>query len=64
MLTEGKTRAIITQWTKRSATIGHKISITTSSGRISGNATNIDNDGALILNKNGHSDRVIVGDVT
>jgi len=64
MLTEGKIRPIITQWTKRSSTIGHKISITTSDGKISGNATHIDDEGALILSKNGHRNRVLVGDVT
>jgi len=63
LLDEGKTQSIITQWTKRSSTIGSTVAVMTSSGKISGKAIKIDRDGSLII-KDGHATtKVSAGDI-
>ena len=63
LLNEQKTKKIISEWTKRSSTIGKEVEINTINGKIKGKAQRIDEDGALVVsNKNGNS-RIIAGDV-
>ena len=56
---------IISDWTKRSSTIGKKIEINTTNGKVKGKAIRIDSDGALIvsLEKNKGTERVVAGDI-
>ncbi|MGI0002683.1 MAG: biotin--[acetyl-CoA-carboxylase] ligase [Nitrosopumilaceae archaeon] len=54
---------IIKRWTAKSSTIGKKITVDTSESKITGKAVRIDNDGALVISKNGSYHRVLVGDV-
>ncbi|MBI5377451.1 MAG: biotin--[acetyl-CoA-carboxylase] ligase, partial [Thaumarchaeota archaeon] len=64
LLSEGNSKHIIKQWTKRSSTIGKTISVTSSTGSIHGKATKIDKDGALVISNKGKTRRVFVGDVS
>ncbi len=63
-LNQGNIRKIITEWTKKSATIGKKVIVSTSSGKISGKAIRIDDDGALVISQAKEIHRVLVGDVS
>ena len=56
---------IISDWAKRSSTIGKKIEINTTNGKVKGKAIRIDSDGALIvsLEKNKGTERVVAGDI-
>ncbi len=63
-INSGLTKKIIFEWTKRSSTIGKKISIINDKKIVTGKATKIDNDGALIISKNKKSRRILIGDVT
>lgn len=60
----GNSEYIIKQWTKRSSTIGKKVSISSSSGPIFGRAVKIDRDGALVISSKEKMHRVLVGDVS
>jgi BirA family biotin operon repressor/biotin-[acetyl-CoA-carboxylase] ligase len=62
-LNQGNIRKIINEWTKKSLTIGKTVDVFTSSGKISGKATRIDDDGALVISKAGKTQRILVGDV-
>ena len=62
-LNGGKTDHIISEWTKRSSTLGKKIEIETINGKVNGRAIKIDYDGALVLSNNNKSERVIAGDI-
>jgi BirA family biotin operon repressor/biotin-[acetyl-CoA-carboxylase] ligase len=62
-LNNNQIRKIITEWTKRSSTIGKKVEIRTDNGKIKGVATKIDYDGGLIVASNGKIDKVIAGDI-
>jgi BirA family transcriptional regulator, biotin operon repressor / biotin---[acetyl-CoA-carboxylase] ligase len=64
LLNQGKIKKIINEWTKRSLTIGRKTIVTTSTGKISGQALRIDDDGALVISHAKKIHRVLVGDVT
>ena len=64
LLSEGYSKFIITEWTKRSSTIGKIINVTSSAGPIHGKAIKIDNDGALVISSKGKSHRVLVGDIS
>jgi len=64
LLNQGKIKKIINEWTKRSFTIGREASVSTSSGKISGRALRIDNDGALVISHARKTHRVLVGDVS
>ena len=64
MLNQGKVKKIINEWTKHSLTIGKMTSVSSSSGKISGHAVRIDNDGALIISQSKKNHRILVGDVT
>jgi BirA family biotin operon repressor/biotin-[acetyl-CoA-carboxylase] ligase len=61
---EGKSQTIITQWSKRSLTIGRNVSVSAPEGRISGKAIKLDKDGGLIIKQNSKSVRITAGDVT
>lgn len=63
LLEEGKHKKIINDWTKKSSTVGKNITVSTSSGKITGKATKIDNDGALVISKSNKNHRILVGDV-
>jgi BirA family biotin operon repressor/biotin-[acetyl-CoA-carboxylase] ligase len=54
---------IISEWTKRSSTIGKIVEIDTINGKIKGKAIKIDDDGALVVSSNNKTDRVIAGDI-
>lgn len=63
LLNDRKTRMVVSEWTKRSSTIGKQVEIDSISGKVKGKALRIDEDGALVIsNKNGNS-RIIAGDV-
>ena len=63
MINSGYNKKIIVEWTKRSSTIGKKITIPTDTSRITGKATKIDTDGALIISRGNNTTKVLVGDV-
>ena len=63
-LNQGNIRKTIKEWTKMSATIGKKVTVSTSSGKISGRAVRIDDDGALVISQAKETHRVLVGDVS
>jgi BirA family biotin operon repressor/biotin-[acetyl-CoA-carboxylase] ligase len=63
MLENGEIRPIIKEWTKKSFTIGKNVSVITSEGRVSGKAVKIDDDGALVIQSKGKTNRILVGDV-
>jgi len=54
---------ILSEWTKRSSTIGKNVQLDTIEGKIKGKAVKIDNDGALIVSHNTKLVRVLAGDV-
>jgi len=62
-LNNNHTKRIITEWTKRSSTIGKKIEINTNEGKIKGEAIKIDNDGGLIIKDKGKIKKVFAGDI-
>ena len=64
LLNQGKVKKIINEWTKRSFTIGRKANVSTSTGKISGRAIRIDDDGALVISHARKTHRVLVGDVS
>ncbi len=63
MLDQGKYKKIINDWTKKSSTIGKNSTVSTSSGKITGKAIRIDNDGALVISHANKNHRILVGDV-
>ena len=63
MIDSGYNKKIISQWTKRSSTIGKNISVLINDKRINGKAIKLDSDGALIISKGRKTDRLHVGDV-
>ena len=63
LINSGQINKIKNGWTKRSSTIGKKISIITNNGRINGKAIRIDSDGGLIISSGKTIERVLVGDV-
>ena len=56
LLSSKQTKKIISEWTKRSSTIGKKVELNTKEGKIKGKAIKIDDDGALVLD-NDNNDR-------
>ena len=62
-LNEKKINQIISEWTKRSSTIGKKIELETINGKINGKAIKIDYDGALIISNDNKIERIIAGDI-
>lgn len=64
LLNEQKTKKIISEWTKKSSTIGKNVQINTINGKITGKAIKIDGDGALVISNKKGDTRIIAGDVT
>jgi len=62
LLNTKQTKKIISEWTKRSSTIGKNVELNTRDGKIKGKAIRIDEDGALVLD-NDKNDRIIAGDI-
>ena len=62
-LNKGEKAKIVKEWTKKAAGIGRKITINTSSGKISGISQGIDSDGALKIKTKKKIERILVGDV-
>lgn len=62
-LESGKTKDIISDWTKRSSTIGKKATVEISGKKITGHAIKLDYDGALIIKQKNQSQRVITGEI-
>ena len=58
-----QTGKIISEWTKRSSTIGKIVELNIINGKIKGKAIRIDNDGALVVSENKKNHRVIAGDI-
>lgn len=63
LLNKKQTKNIISEWTKRSSTIGKNVEVNTSDGKIKGKAVKIDEDGALIISNKNKTDKVIAGDI-
>ncbi len=63
LLNKKQTKKIISEWTKRSSTIGKNVKLDTRDGKIKGKAIKIDDDGALIISDNNKTQRVIAGDI-
>lgn len=59
------TEDIITEWTRRSSTIGKSLQIDTGNGMITGRALRIDSDGALVIatGKDKAQKRIIAGEI-
>ncbi len=63
LLNTKQTKKIISEWTKRSSTIGKNVELETRDGKIKGKAIKIDDDGALIVSDNNKTNRIIAGDI-
>ena len=63
LLETKQTKKIISEWTKRSSTIGKNVKLNTIDGEIKGKAIRIDEDGALVVSNTKNTDRVIAGDI-
>jgi BirA family biotin operon repressor/biotin-[acetyl-CoA-carboxylase] ligase len=63
LLNTNQTKKIISEWTKRSSTIGKKVEIDTVNGKIKGEAIKIDEYGRLLIKNKGKISKVIVGDI-
>ena len=65
LLNTGRKNRIISDWTKRSSTIGKKIKVNTAKGEVKGRAIKIDNEGALVisLENDAKIERIVAGDI-
>ncbi len=63
LLNTKQTKKIISEWTKRSSTIGKNVELNTRDGKIKGKAIKIDEDGALVVSDNNRVNRIIAGDI-
>ena len=63
LLNKKQTKKIISEWTKRSSTLGKNVEINTIDGKIKGKAIKIDEDGALIISNKNKTEKVIAGDI-
>jgi len=63
LLNTKQTKKIISEWTKRSSTIGKNVVLDTRDGKIKGKAIKIDEDGALVVSDNNKINRIIAGDI-
>ena len=62
-LNNNQIKKIITEWTKRSSTIGKQVEMNTLNGKISGKAIKIDEDGGLIIKDEEKTNKVFAGDI-
>jgi BirA family biotin operon repressor/biotin-[acetyl-CoA-carboxylase] ligase len=63
-LNVGKTKPIISQWTKKSSTIGRTVTASIHGDKITGKAIRLDGDGSLIIKQNSKQYKVTAGDVS
>ncbi len=63
LLNTNQTKKIISEWTKRSSTIGKKVEMDTVNGKIKGDAIKIDEYGRLIIKNKEKISKVIAGDI-
>jgi len=63
LLNTKQTKKIISEWTKRSSTIGKNVELDTRDGKIKGKAIKIDEDGALVVSNKDKISRIIAGDI-
>ena len=63
MINSGSNKKIVTEWTKRSSTIGKNVSVITDDGRFNGKAIKLDIDGGLIITRGKKTKKLFVGDV-
>jgi len=63
LLNTKQTKNIISEWTKRSSTIGKKVELSTIEKKIKGEAIKIDDDGALIVSDKNKTSKIIAGDI-
>ena len=63
LLNTKQTKKIISEWTKRSSTIGKNVEIDTINGKIKGEAIKIDYNGALLIRNKDKIDKIITGDI-
>ena len=63
LLNTKQTNKIISEWTKRSSTIGKNVELNTRDGKIKGKAIKIDEDGALVVVDKNKINRIIAGDI-
>lgn len=63
LLENRQTSKIISEWIKRTSTIGKTVELNTINGNIKGKAVKIDNDGALVISENKKNHRIIAGDI-
>ncbi|MCA9828026.1 MAG: biotin--[acetyl-CoA-carboxylase] ligase [Nitrosopumilus sp.] len=62
-LNAGQIKKIISEWSKRSSTIGKDVELNAAGDKINGRAVRIDEDGALVVSDNGKTRRIIAGDI-
>ena len=63
LLNTKQTKKIISEWTKRSSTIGKNVEINTVNGKIKGDAVKIDGDGGLLIKNKNKINKIIAGDI-
>jgi BirA family transcriptional regulator, biotin operon repressor / biotin---[acetyl-CoA-carboxylase] ligase len=63
LLNKKEIKKIISEWTKRSSTIGKNVELNTVNGKIKGKAIKIDDDGALVISENNKISKIIAGDI-
>jgi len=63
LLNTKQTKKIISEWTKRSSTIGKNVQLDTRGGKIKGKAIKIDDDGALVISNKDKISRIVAGDI-
>jgi len=63
LLNTKQTKKIISEWTKRSTTIGRKVEINTVDGKIKGEAIKIQDDGTLVISEKNKICKIIAGDI-
>jgi len=63
LLNTKQIKKIISEWTKRSSTIGKNVEINTINGKIKGEAIKIYNDGSLLIKTEQGTNRIISGDI-
>ena len=63
-LNSGRVERIVSEWTRRSSTIGRRVDVDVAGRTVSGEAIRIDDDGALVVLEGGRPRRIIAGIIT
>lgn len=58
-----KTDSVLSEWTRRTSTIGRTVTVNTSTGIIRGKALKLDKDGSLLIKSKGKIHKIVEGDV-